>query len=1370
MADKVVIEIEARFFDGVTGNTKSADEALKKLGEEALKAKKKVDDLGKKKKKVKLDADAKKLLKKLDETDKKIEKLTKNGKVVTLSAKDKAMRTLLRLERRALNFASKTFQATIAVRDSKALATINKVSGAASRFAGKSWQTAVSIKDMATAPLAKIKNLLFSMKSLAIAVTAGLATNALVSRPIGLADAYSGAQIGFSTLLGETQGQQMMDDLDAFAKATPFATSEVIANTQQMIAMGWDAKNIIADMKIIGDAAAATGKGTEGLQRIALALSQIKTQGRVSTEELNQLAEAGISAKRYLAEGLGYGSGDEGIAKLAKDLESGKIGAEEGIQAILKGMQEYRGMMDATANETVAGLKSQIQDAFEISVFRRWGQGLQDGAKKGLGSIVDLLNTAEEGLDSLGDMLYEVGSNISNWFADRFANAVERVNEITDTYEFQHASLGEKAGMLWRGVVSDPLSEWWDSNEAKFVEKAGRLGEKAGVFLSNAIKAALGITDIFDDTKLSESGGMGIAQSFAKGFVDGFDVSGIGVKVVDAIASVWGALPGWAKVLLAGYGTAKAASGFGRMAGGLGQLAGGFGAAKGFLGAAGTGTGLLGAGASTAIAMGAGNLAGGASLGAGLLSALGLGGIAGGAVGGYSLFSGIADAVSGALTDNAVEKRARMAEGSKKVGGTLSGAALGAAIGSIIPGLGTVAGGLVGAGLGGALGAWRGGKAAADIRAAKVESEGLKKALEDSNTSAESINQAFEKGVWENMKRNMGDIKLTTEEIARLSNQIVFGKKQHAFDSFKQAQSQAKAAIQSLNEYGEATDRWMWKASLGATFNEDEVGTMVEQFDGYIQSAKQLVESKHYEFTAAVDLLLDGEEATRITETGNVFYGQIQETLNDLGGELSSTVKIALQDGVITLDEQAEIARLQQQIADITAKVAQAQAESEMELIKLKFSGGSLDMESFNGLMAQMKQTINERMAANDDAFTVALSGLKLQLAEGAITKEEYDAQVAALTEGYTATIDSLKAEVMGVELGIIADSNYGALLGEDAKGKLQSALETALAQDVDPIEWSPDKVRKLLGAESLSEEAAGALAQMLSDIFNQLEGLDVNPEVAVEPALKAVKKIKADDLAAQLGIPKEQAVTVLERITGAKSIENVIEVLGEEFGLRESDAWSILWQITGNKQIMNLISVTPNDFGIPPTIKTTAQVMIEGNPIFTGPGLNVGGAPSRGPRKALGGIVGGANIPGFADGGMTDSFGAQLVTVGEEGPEMIIPLSSQRRNRALKLWAKAGHLMKIPGFARGGMSNERQDEGIRFSNNYSADATPTVSNATQVDMGGVTVQINIDAKEQQGIVESIREQGAEIAETVAGILADALQVQFENTPTLGGA
>ena len=494
MAERVTIEVEARFVDNLSGVAKQASTEVKDLGDSAEKAEKQVDDLGKKKAKPTVDADDSGFVKKLLNAERKIKMLVGKPVIATLKVMDKGVDV------------------------------INKVENGLKKVAGKTWSAAVRIKDYATAPLRKVKDMLFSIKSLVLAITAGLAAKKLVMDPVSLADSYSSAKIGFSTLLGDSQGQAMMDDLDAFAKATPFKTSEVIANTQKMIAMGWEAKDIIKDMETIGDAAAATGKGDEGLNRIILALSQIKSKGKLSTEELNQLAEAGISAKRYLAEGLGYGSGDSGIAALSKDLEQGKIGSERAIQAIMAGMKEYKGMMDKTANETAKGLWGQIEDTFEINIFRRWGQGLQDGAKRGLGTVVGLLDKADTSLSKFGNTVYDIGEAFSSWAADKLENTIKRIGNTTDSFEFQNTDLGGKLKLLWKSAVADPFAEWWSDGES--VQKATELGESFAKSLTQGILTVLGITDIFADVgDDSGSKGYNVAQGFARGFVDGFDVS-----------------------------------------------------------------------------------------------------------------------------------------------------------------------------------------------------------------------------------------------------------------------------------------------------------------------------------------------------------------------------------------------------------------------------------------------------------------------------------------------------------------------------------------------------------------------------------------------------------------------------------------------------------------------------------------------------------------------------------------------------------------------------------------------------------------------------------------------------------------------------
>lgn len=720
MANKVTIDVEARFIDNVTDEAKAAAKSFEKIEKAAEEAQKDVKNLGK----TKVDVNTSSATKKLDTMEKKLNKIGKSKTEAKLSVLDKATATIDKVTAKAKAFAGKTFSGIVKVRDSNVLSTLNKVSNGLKGLTGKAWNIAVKIKDTFTAPLRTLKNMLFNVKTLIAGIASAWAAVQFIKNPIDVADAYSSAKISFSTLLGESQGQQMMDELDLFAKRTPFNTTNVIANANKMLAMGWDAENIVRDMEIIGNAAAATGKMDTGLESIVRALSQIKTKGRLSTEELNQLAEAGIAAKAMLAEQLGYGTGDAGIAAMTKDLEDGAIASNVALEALLAGMRKYDGMMDSMANETVEGLISQIGDAFSINIVRKWGQGLQDGARRGLGTVVSLLDEAEAAMANLGDMLYELGKTASNWVADKLEDTIEKITQITGTDEFKNASLGGKVSMLWNGVVVDPLQEWWNNGgEQKTAETAGKIGATMGSMLTKGLLALFGATDVLNNDIGTEAGG-NIAGSFLQGFLDNFDGSAITEAFVDAIGNVWGALPAWAKALIGVYGAGKVAGGIAQAAGGITKAIGGnvmneagdiIGATgiRGLIGSTGnamfSGTGLLGGLAKAGYALTGGPASAGAYFGAGMggtaAAGLGAAGIAGGVAGGVGILSGLWDIVKG-FTSSGKKSKDSFFQGGTKLG--LVGA--GAGIGSIFGPAGT----LIGAGIGGlasmiggdALGKW----------------------------------------------------------------------------------------------------------------------------------------------------------------------------------------------------------------------------------------------------------------------------------------------------------------------------------------------------------------------------------------------------------------------------------------------------------------------------------------------------------------------------------------------------------------------------------------------------------------------------------------------------------------------------------------
>ncbi len=1417
MANKVTIDVEARFVDEVTGKTKYVISGLDDIGDAADDAQKSLDKVGKKRVNPILDVDNNKFLKKLNDSESK-----------------------------AARLAGKTFTTTIKAVD-KATSIANKVESGMRKLVGKTWSTVVKVKDYATAPLTKIKNMLFSMKSLALAIGGALAAKQFIANPINLADSYSSAQIGFKTLLGEQGGQKMMDDLDQFAKATPFKSAEVISQTQRMIAMGWDAENIIKDMTTIGDAAAATGKGEQGLQQIVTALAQIKSKGKLSTEELNQLAEAGVSAKRYIAEGLGYGSGDEGIAAMTKDLEGGAIASGKAIEALLGGMKEYQGMMEKTANETAAGLWSQIEDTFEINIFRRWGQGLQDGAKKGFGSIVELLDEADASLATFGDTVYKVGKTISNYLADRLKDAVATVQDITRSAEFKNASLGEKISMLWKGVIANPFSEWWkntvmpwwDGTAVPWLsEKAAKLGKSIGTGLSKGLLALLGV-----DYVGAAEDGASIAGGFVKGFLDGFDGSAVTQAFVDAISDVWKALPWWAKMLIGGYGTARITSGIGNLIGGIAKFIGTTGGTTaagaainpsgllGFIGSANKGTGLLGFGSKAAINMGAGNLAGGASMSAGALSALGLASTAGFITGGATAISGGVDLYKGYKNNDATAKKS----GGWKLAGAGGGAALGAAIGSIIPGVGTVVGAGIGAGVGSLVGLF----GSTSVKKQAVETARLNGTLEElassESVAAEEAQKLLKKQkelAATSLAEHFGDVRLSAKEMNDEIRKII------GEDYLKRAEA-AATAIEDVNaafaDFGSqntALKKDVWEANRkGAKLTEEDVDSLKGSVEAFGKSAQTYVTDAQYAAEESVKAIMgDSKEAEKIIDSTNKYYDKKSKDLENLQVKLNRAVERATSEksegGIeITVKEQESIDNIRNSMSKIIQQIQQEEYESNLNIAKAKYQTSDMSAESFGQMMTGAAEQANTLADTYWDAFGKASIGKSDKEIE-TLRKNTMDnlADIWGNTADYgLGTIQERYEKELGIlgqDLSSILENNTVADI-RDAVEKMGPETQAGIGELMKKMEPTTEQVQSLvdsykrMGLEDQIPEALTsyletaefyeAVAKGPKAIEEYFSNEKISPVVDIDPTFANIDVDLGEDIFGNLPASyvwdvEANANTTWtydqfddEWITPDGQYSFTTEGLVEA-GWTYNDfdkTWispdeKYSFQTKGEVTVEYLNNKFPDNkdqFGIKDaynketTVNVAVKYKISGSATSYGnPKMDLAAKSAilyNAENNARGGIVGGTSaMKAFARGGRPDDGmlkgSTRFIKVNEESPEMIIPLSSQRRERGMKLWEKTGELLGVPGFARGGRTSGGQDEGIRFRDYGHGDGTGGQS--IQIDVGGIVFEIHVNGTDAQSIAAAIKEQIADIAEDVAGVMADAFAAQFENTPVRGGA
>lgn len=166
-------------------------------------------------------------------------------------------------------------------------------------------------------------------------------------------------RIAFTQMLGSAQlAEQHLKELQAFALKTPFQFTDLIDASQRMQALGFNAQQVIPILTDVGNAVAAAGGGAERLDRVVLALSQVQSKGKVATQELNQLAEAGIPGWKILEQQIG-----KSRAELVKMVEDGKVSSAVFLEAFQKfSQQNFGGLMEAQS-KTFSGAMSNIKDA-----------------------------------------------------------------------------------------------------------------------------------------------------------------------------------------------------------------------------------------------------------------------------------------------------------------------------------------------------------------------------------------------------------------------------------------------------------------------------------------------------------------------------------------------------------------------------------------------------------------------------------------------------------------------------------------------------------------------------------------------------------------------------------------------------------------------------------------------------------------------------------------------------------------------------------------------------------------------------------------------------------------------------------------------
>lgn len=223
----------------------------------------------------------------------------------------------------------------------------------------------------AEAELLNAKNILSSISD-TLKIIGGSAVFLAVSRGIGnmvnkLQQAFSymqqfNQQIEYSRLAfanltsDQEQSNRLMEVLANYSATTPISFEQATAAAKSFMAYGMKAENVMYALQGVTAAASVGGMDEQTIEALSRALGQIYTKGTLRSEEIMQLAEAGIPAIEILEDKLGL-TEDE-INNIGKaSIDSGKA-----LNALIEGMNERYSAMVAAAMTTTDGLLSNIKD------------------------------------------------------------------------------------------------------------------------------------------------------------------------------------------------------------------------------------------------------------------------------------------------------------------------------------------------------------------------------------------------------------------------------------------------------------------------------------------------------------------------------------------------------------------------------------------------------------------------------------------------------------------------------------------------------------------------------------------------------------------------------------------------------------------------------------------------------------------------------------------------------------------------------------------------------------------------------------------------------------------------------------------------
>ena len=154
----------------------------------------------------------------------------------------------------------------------------------------------------------------------------------------------------------------LLNEIDRVVTGTPFKFDQFAAGATQLLAFNVEASKIPEVLETVANASSLSLDSGQTAERLIRTFGQIQTAGKVTTEDLNQLAEAGVSGFDILGNALGVT-----IEDLRDLISEGAVPATEAIDILVDGINNGTDGING-ATKAFGGLAQELGGTLQGSV------------------------------------------------------------------------------------------------------------------------------------------------------------------------------------------------------------------------------------------------------------------------------------------------------------------------------------------------------------------------------------------------------------------------------------------------------------------------------------------------------------------------------------------------------------------------------------------------------------------------------------------------------------------------------------------------------------------------------------------------------------------------------------------------------------------------------------------------------------------------------------------------------------------------------------------------------------------------------------------------------------------------------------------